>query len=61
MVARDAEAYICVYAYIYIYIHMHLRTRIHTCIHITSLVWPRACQFLNSCSHDLWVLTYVQL
>ena len=34
---------------------------VHILVEHTSLVGPRACQFLNSCSHDLWVLTYVQL
>ena len=34
---------------------------VHILVQHTSLVGPRACQFLNSCSHDLWVLTYVKL
>ena len=31
---------------------------VHILVEHTSLVGPRACQFLNSCSHDLWVLTH---
>ena len=31
---------------------------VHILVEHTSLVGPRACQFLNSCSHDMWVLTH---
>ena len=34
---------------------------VHILVEHTSLVGPRACQFLSACSRDLRVLTYVQL
>ena len=60
MVARDAEAYICVYAYIYIYIHALAYT--HTHMHTYNVFSLAACLPIPQLMFARSVgLTYVQL